>query len=136
MGRWAALAFVALLCGCLDARVVEKYVCSDGWVADSADGCGGHDRVCPACVCQKTECPDCVCANGTDEAPAKSAGGCEALGCPPGTSYVSSRTSGKFHACDCRFAKALSAKNRVCYASAQDAVADGKEPCGICAASG
>jgi hypothetical protein len=59
---------------------------------------------------------------------------CTALGCPAGTQYVSSRSSGKFHRCDCRFGKTLSAKNRICFGGAAEAEVAGKKPCGICAA--
>jgi len=145
-----SLAAVVLLCGCLDGPVREKYVCSDGWVTDSPKGCEGRDRVCP-----KTYCPDCVCANAsacqrcpdcvcggqatsekTPDGSAKAGGSCESLGCPPGAQYVSSRSSGKYHACDCQYALKLSAKNRICYMSAQEAQAAGKEPCGLCAKGG
>jgi hypothetical protein len=145
--RWNMAAAIAVLAsaaitGCLtEAAVVEKFVCADAFVVDSPEDCGGHNNPCPKC--QKPECP--ACSNlscpkteyPTDttvaaQSQAAPEGGCERLGCPAGTEYVSSKTSKKYHTCDCRFATVLSAKNLVCYGSAREAEAAGKEPCGIC----
>ncbi len=46
--------------------------------------------------------------------------------------FVASRNSAVFHRSDCRSAERISAENRVYYASRDEAIADGKRPCGIC----
>jgi len=133
------LLLAVLVCGCLSSTVQERYVCSDGWLADSPAACAGHSPVCPNCTCAK--CPSCKmetkCApcTGTQQVSAAAAAqddSCTRLGCPAGTKYVSSKSSGKYHACGCRFAEVLSAKNLVCYKSSQEAQDAGKQPCGIC----
>jgi hypothetical protein len=158
--RVNALVALALLCGChTQQAVIEKYVCADGWVAEEAGGCAGRSPQCPKCVCNKADAAfggdgDAATMGkslkGQGEAAAAepmegAVGGivkqassaedsCTALGCPAGTQYVSSKSSGKFHRCDCRFGKTLSAKNRICFGDAAEAEAAGKKPCGICAA--
>ena len=140
--RWIILLLV-LACGCLTQPTIkEKFVCNDGWIADSAGGCSGHTLGCPNCTCQKCECPVCKCPECktaaakplASKAVTESDDSCVRLGCPEGTTYVSSKTSSKYHTCECQFAKRLSAKNRLCYKNAQEAESDGKQPCGICGA--
>jgi hypothetical protein len=134
---WFAVLIV--VCGCLNTQIKEKFVCSDGWVADTPAGCEGHTLSCPNCTCKKTICPECtaevkhMCVNATTPAASGPDISCASLGCPTGTRYVSSKSSAKYHACDCRFAKVLSKKNIICYKNEQEAQAAGKLPCGICA---
>ena len=131
------LAFT-FICGCLTPAVSERYVCADGWVTESYVDCSDHTPKCPKTDCPKNVCPPCepkisyVVVN-VSSATVSPSDPCGDLGCPPGTQYVASKTSKKYHTCSCRFAKVLSAKNRICYSSAAEAEAEGKEPCGICA---
>lgn len=46
--------------------------------------------------------------------------------------YVSSVNSDKFHYPTCRHAQSIAEQNIVYYATAKDALADGKEPCSVC----
>ncbi|MFH0861590.1 MAG: hypothetical protein V1875_01035 [Candidatus Altiarchaeota archaeon] len=136
--KWL-VALIILASGCLSQTITEKFVCSDGWVADSPDGCVGHTPPCPNCTCKAPACPKCesvakIVYVNVSSLPSADAS-CASLGCPPGTEYVSSKSSGKYHACGCRFAEALSKKNLICYPSAEEAQAAGKLPCGICAVS-
>jgi hypothetical protein len=132
------LALVALMSGCIgQSATLEKYVCSDGWVVSSAADCGNRTLECP-------KCQACKCAEPKKEAKiavvetkqktdvVTGENPCESLGCPPGTEFVSSKSSGKYHACTCSLAARLSVKTRVCFSSAQEAQAQGKQPCGIC----
>jgi len=145
--RWL-IALVLLVCGCLTQQTVEKYVCSDGWVTDTQEGCGGHERDCPRCaqtVCKCQACNNTIqyiwVTNATNSIPTsttlatESDFACLTLGCPPGSQYVSSKSSGKYHRCDCKYATTLSKKNLICYKSAEEAQAAGKQPCGICSKS-
>jgi hypothetical protein len=134
----AVFLLAVLVCGCLGSSVSERYVCSDGWLAESPAACAGHNPVCQNCTCPKcpackpeTKCAPCAGALQEPATPAQD-DSCARLGCPAGTRYVSSKSSGKYHACDCRFAEVLSAKNLICYGSSQEAEAAGKQPCGIC----
>jgi hypothetical protein len=137
--RW--LVFLVLVSGCVtQPELRERFVCYDGWVAGDAPGCTGHNPNCPVYNC--TKCPECkekaeyVYVNSTQQpAAASQDDSCVRLGCPPGSKYVSSKTSGKYHTCGCRFAEVLSAKSRICYGSREEAEAAGKAPCGICATS-
>lgn len=142
------LACAILVCGCAQGEVREKYVCSDGWVTDSPKGCEGRDRVCPKtycpdCICSNASacprCPDCVCAGesvGSAGGRQDKADSCEALGCPAGTQFASSKSSKKYHSCGCQFALKLSSKNIVCFRDAAEAEAAGKQACGICSKNG
>ena len=144
--RW--LVLLVLLSGCLTQTVVrEKFVCSDGWVVDSADGCAGHELECPACECPPcpdSECPPCesdVSLEYTAEAkqPATTTSlvippgdDCAALGCPTGSNYAASRNSDKYHLCTCEWAGRISPKNLICYETQQQAEQDNKTPCRVC----
>jgi hypothetical protein len=137
--RWIVIP-ILLLCGCLTQQTItEKYVCQDGSISGTAGGCAGRKLDCPKCVCPTVKVADKVTATElaqqTAAAPSP-VGDCEAIGCPAGSKYVSSKTSEKYHTCACQFAGKLSAKNRVCYATAQEAEAAGKQPCGICIGKG
>ncbi|MDP8217164.1 MAG: thermonuclease family protein, partial [Candidatus Theseobacter exili] len=46
--------------------------------------------------------------------------------------YIGSIRSHKFHKPDCRYAKKISSKNRVCFKSRQDAIDTGYIPCKVC----
>lgn len=46
--------------------------------------------------------------------------------------YVASVNSGKFHRTSCRHAGDILKENRIYYATAKEAEADGKTPCSIC----
>jgi hypothetical protein len=133
--RMILLATV-LLCGCLTQQsITEKYVCADGSISGTAGACAGHTLDCPKCVCTAaTTAHQPVQAVLTQPATTASVvdDTCVAIGCPAGSKFVSSKTSDKYHACTCQFAAKLSAKSRVCYVSAQEAQAAGKQPCGIC----
>ena len=139
--RLAVLLFV-LVAGCIGPQTVkEKYICQDGWVSDSLQGCGAHTYT-PTCT--KAECKPEVrhtCLNSTTSTTSLAATSatapvvdddCLRLGCPAGTQYVSSKTSSKYHRCDCKYAASLSQKNIKCYKGKDAAEADGKEACGIC----
>ena len=137
--KWL-VAFIVLVSGCLSQTVVERFVCSDGWVADSADGCGSHSTSCPNCTCKAPACPKCeaqakIIYVNVSSGAASADSSCVSLGCPEGTVFVSSKSSQKYHACGCRFAEVLSKKNLICYTSADEAQTAGKQPCGICSKS-
>ncbi|MBN2015087.1 MAG: hypothetical protein JW778_07900 [Candidatus Altiarchaeota archaeon] len=57
---------------------------------------------------------------------------CSALSCPPGTNFVGSLSSDKYHNCDCRYAKKIKPENIVCFSSREDAESEGYVPCGVC----
>ena len=48
------------------------------------------------------------------------------------TEYWASINADKFHLPDCEWAKKISEDNKIIYHSREDAIADGKEPCGEC----
>jgi len=136
-----AVLLLVLVAGCIGPQTVkEKYICQDGWVSDSLQGCGGHTYT-PTCT--KAECKPAVkyvyvnaTTPTTTPAPTITTpvfdDDCLRLGCQAGTAYVSSKTSGKYHRCDCKYAATLSPKNIRCYKDTGEAEADGKEACGIC----
>ena len=125
---------VALLCGCLTpSRPAEA-----GALAATAEQepPGDPPPRCPPCQPEiryvritETRQDSPAIGNISDDS-------CVSLGCPPGTKFVGSKSASKYHACDCKFAAKLSAKNRVCYKSAEEAEAAGKQPCGLCAGEG
>ncbi len=53
-------------------------------------------------------------SNLTDDA-------CISLGCPPGTLYVASKNSDKYHKCSCYNAKRIKPENLVCFSSKEQA---------------
>jgi hypothetical protein len=57
---------------------------------------------------------------------------CEALGCPSGTMYVGSKTSKKYHNCDCTWAKKISQQNLACFKDIEEAESSGYVPCKVC----
>ena len=57
---------------------------------------------------------------------------CEALGCPSGTMFVGSKTSKKYHSCDCTWAKKISSQNLICFKSIEEAEEKGYVPCKVC----
>jgi hypothetical protein len=57
---------------------------------------------------------------------------CEALGCPPGTMFVGSKTSKKYHNCDCTWAKKISKQNLACFKDIEEAENSGYIPCKVC----
>lgn len=57
---------------------------------------------------------------------------CVALGCPVGTMFVGSKSSNKYHSCDCTWAKKISAQNLVCFKSMEEAQNSGYIPCKVC----
>ena len=57
---------------------------------------------------------------------------CEALGCPSGTMFVGSKTSKKYHDCDCTWVKKISQQNLVCFKSIEEAQNSGYVPCKVC----
>lgn len=57
---------------------------------------------------------------------------CEVLGCPPGTMFVGSKTSKKYHNCDCTWAKKISQQNLACFKSIEEAENSGYIPCKVC----
>ncbi len=46
--------------------------------------------------------------------------------------YVASQNSDKFHHNSCRYAKKIHEENLIGYKTRKAAVADGREPCGVC----
>ena len=48
------------------------------------------------------------------------------------TEYWASAKAGKFHLPSCEWAQKISEDNKIIYQSREDAIADGKEPCGAC----
>ena len=60
---------------------------------------------------------------------------CESLGCPPGTQFVGSKNSDKYHRCDCRYAKKIKIENLVCFSSREEAESQGYVGCGVCSSS-
>ena len=48
------------------------------------------------------------------------------------TEYWASVKADKFHLPDCEWAEKISEDNKIVYDSREDAIADGKEPCGAC----
>jgi len=46
---------------------------------------------------------------------------CISLGCPPGTQYVASKNSDKYHACPCYNAKRIKPENLLCFSSKEEA---------------
>lgn len=46
--------------------------------------------------------------------------------------YVASKSGGKYHLLDCRYAKKMKEENKIWYGSKEEAEADGKGPCGVC----
>ncbi len=57
---------------------------------------------------------------------------CEALSCPPGTMFVGSKTSKKYHNCDCTWAKKISQQNLACFKNIEEAENSGYIPCKVC----
>ena len=57
---------------------------------------------------------------------------CESLGCPPGTQFVGSKNSNKYHVCDCRYAKKIKSENLICLSNKGEAESRGYVGCGIC----
>ena len=57
---------------------------------------------------------------------------CEALSCPPGTMFVGSKTSKKYHNCDCTWAKKISPQNLACFKDIEEAENSGYIPCKVC----
>ena len=51
---------------------------------------------------------------------------CLDIGCPEGSIYAGSINSDKFYPCDCRYAKNINEENLVCFASAEEAISDGR----------
>ena len=131
-----------LVCGCLSQTVVEKYVCSDGWVVDSANMCGNHTLSCPKCERPTQDCPKPDCPTQESSCPKVTVTSttlasplddyCTALGCPAGTRYVASKGSAKYHICACSFARRIKKENLVCYRSQEEALAAGKTACATC----
>lgn len=48
------------------------------------------------------------------------------------TEYWASAKADKFHTPDCEWAEKISEDNKIVYHSRDDAISDGKEPCGVC----
>ena len=48
------------------------------------------------------------------------------------TEYWASAKTDKFHLPECEWAEKISEDNKIIYSSREDALADGKEPCGVC----
>ncbi|TES96103.1 hypothetical protein E3J85_01335 [Patescibacteria group bacterium] len=46
--------------------------------------------------------------------------------------YVASKSGGKYHLLDCRYAKKMKEENKIWYGSKEEAEADGKDSCGVC----
>ena len=46
--------------------------------------------------------------------------------------YWASAKTDKFHLPTCEWAEKISEDNKIIYTSREDAIADGKEPCGVC----
>jgi len=57
---------------------------------------------------------------------------CESLGCPSGSMFAGSKTSKKYHNCDCTWAKKISQQNLVCFKSIEEAQNNGYIPCKVC----
>ncbi len=58
--------------------------------------------------------------------------GCQAFGCPEGTNIVASKTSNKYHLCDCAFADRIKQENMICIKTIADAEALGYVGCSVC----
>jgi len=56
----------------------------------------------------------------------------EDVGLPDDCEYVGNKNSKKFHRADCSSVAAMSPANRVCFASREEAIAAGYEPCQRC----
>jgi methylphosphotriester-DNA--protein-cysteine methyltransferase len=46
--------------------------------------------------------------------------------------FVGSKSSNKYHSCDCTWAKKISSKNLVCFKSTEEAQEKGYVPCKVC----
>ncbi len=57
---------------------------------------------------------------------------CVALGCPPGTNFVGSVNSDKYHFCDCYWAGQIHRENLVCFTDVDEARSAGYVPCKVC----
>ncbi|MDP3026843.1 MAG: hypothetical protein Q8N63_03980 [Nanoarchaeota archaeon] len=95
------------------ACTMEAKICPDG----SAVGRNSSKN------CEFDECPNLV-------------NSCINLGCPKTSSsneqqsnyiYAGSKNSDKYYECSCGYAKNILPENLVCFASDEDAIADGKE---------
>jgi len=51
---------------------------------------------------------------------------CIELGCEPGSIYVGSINSNKYYECSCHYAKRIKPENIICFATDEQAVADGR----------
>ena len=49
-----------------------------------------------------------------------------------GSVYWGSTQTDKFHLPDCEWAEKISEDNKIVYHSREEAISDGKEPCGVC----
>ena len=131
----AALAFLALFAGCVgQPRVIERYICADSWIAEDPAECEGRGPPCPSC--------DCWVSTTTTMAPLvrseprwrvarqNSNITCMHFGCPEGSAFLASKNSDLFHTCQCRYANRIREENLLCYATAEQAQADGKNSSG------
>ena len=50
---------------------------------------------------------------------------CIELGCPPRTNFIGSSSGSVYHECSSSYARAILSENRVCFSSAQEAIAQG-----------
>jgi len=57
---------------------------------------------------------------------------CTSLGCPGGTQFVGSKSSDKYHYCNCTWAKKIKPENLICFQSKEEAQGEGYVPCGTC----
>ncbi|OYT40298.1 MAG: hypothetical protein B6U86_04260 [Candidatus Altiarchaeales archaeon ex4484_43] len=99
---------------------VMRYVCPDGSIVNSSEDCLSPDlgttSTTTTSISTTTTQPT-ICAD---------------LGCPPGTKFVGSKSSNRYHHCDCRYAKRIKPENIICFSSKRDAESKGYVPCGVC----
>jgi len=109
---------------------VMRYVCHDGSIVNSSEDCplpdlGISTTSIPA-TAVITTIPTITTTSTTQPTI------CADLGCPPGTKFVGSKSSNRYHHCDCRYAKRIKPENIICFSSKRDAESKGYLPCGVC----
>jgi len=135
---------------CPEAEIVEitNYVCSNSEIVDDVDECVIASTSLPetsSTTVQETttlEELDTTIAEGTTstvETTTTSStttltgdDSCAELGCPPGTGFVGSVNSEKYHYCDCRYVGSIKPENIICFADEDEAQDQDYVPCGTC----
>lgn len=130
---------------------VIKYVCSDGYITDDPSNCSIQQPVvvevlkfvcfdgsvvddlhsCEPYLIESDTLQSTTSTTSTTTSFAADAG-CSKLGCPPWAKFVGSKSSDKYHTCDCKYAQKIKPENLVCFRSREEAESEGRISCSLC----